>query len=214
MRSMLVIGLGRFGTALALRFESLGNEVMVIDCDENAVNKIAPFVTKANIGDCMDESVLDALGVDNFDVCFVCISENFQSSLEITSLLKDKGAKFVVSKADRDIHAKFLKKIGADAVVYPEKDMANRAAMKYTSPNIFDYVDLGEEYAILEIVTPRAWVGKTIKELDIRSSHKTNIIGVKRENKTELLLNPDHIFEKDEHLIVAGHRRDILDLTR
>ena len=121
MRSMLVIGLGRFGTNLALKLAELGNEVMVIDENEELVNKVAPYVTQAQIGNCMDEEVLRSLGIDNFDVCFVCISEYFQSALEITSLLKEMGAKYVVSKTDRDLHAKFLLKVGADEVVHPDR---------------------------------------------------------------------------------------------
>jgi trk system potassium uptake protein TrkA len=115
---MLVIGLGHFGTHLAEKLSELGNEVMVVDKDEEAVGKIAPYVTKAQIGNCMESDILSSLGVGNFDVCFVCISDNFQSSLEITSLLKELGAKWVISKADRENHAKFLLKIGADDVIF------------------------------------------------------------------------------------------------
>ena len=124
MKSILVIGLGRFGRHLAIKLTELGNEVMVVDTNEDAVDKITGIVTRAHIGDCMDEDVLRSLGVSNFDICFVCISNNFQSSLEITSLLKDLGAPYVVSKTDRDIHAKFLLKIGADDGIYPGRDMA------------------------------------------------------------------------------------------
>ena len=123
MRSMLVIGLGRFGTHLAKNLIQLNNEVMVVDKDEESVSRLEPYVTQAQIGDCADGEVLQALGVGNFDVCFVCISDDFQSSLEITCLLKEMGARYVVSKADREIHAKFLLKVGADAIVHPERDM-------------------------------------------------------------------------------------------
>ncbi|HPE16762.1 MAG TPA: TrkA family potassium uptake protein, partial [Oscillospiraceae bacterium] len=180
MRSMLVIGAGRFGRHLSIKLAELGNEVMVVDKDEEVVTKLAPHVTRAQIGDCMDEEVLSALGVGNFDVCFVCISDNFQSSLEITSLLKELGARTVISKTDRDIHAKFLLKIGADDVVYPERDMAQRTANKYSSPNVFDYIELTPEYVIFEMLAPAAWVGKSIRELDVRSKHNINVIGTKR----------------------------------
>lgn len=129
MRSMLVIGIGRFGKHLAAKLAELGNEVMVVDQDEERVGGILDAVTTAQIGDCMDEAVLRSLGVRNFDVCFVCIGNNFQSSLEITSLLKELGAKHVVSKTDREIHAKFLLRNGADEVIFPERDMAQRAAV-------------------------------------------------------------------------------------
>ena len=145
MRSILIIGLGRFGKHLALKLMELGNEVMIVDKDEDVVNKLASQVTRALVGDCMEEGVLESLGVSNFDLCFVCISDDFQSSLEITSILKELGAPCVISKTDRDIHAKFLLKIGADHVIYPERDMAQRAAFKYSAKNAFDYIELTPE---------------------------------------------------------------------
>jgi trk system potassium uptake protein TrkA len=142
MRTMLVIGAGRFGSKLAVKLKELGNEVMLVDVNEEAVQKLAPFVTRVQIGDCMDRDVLAELGVRNFDVCFVCISDNFQSSMEITSLLKELGAPYVVAKSDREIHAGLLKKIGADDVVYPERDMAQRTAVRYSARGAFDYIEL------------------------------------------------------------------------
>lgn len=212
MRSMLVIGAGRFGRHLSIKLAELGNEVMVVDKDEEAVTKLAPHVTRAQIGDCMDEEVLRSLGVGNFDVCFVCISDNFQSSLEITSLLKELGARTVISKTDRDIHAKFLLKIGADDVVYPERDMAQRTANKYSSPNVFDYIELTPEYVIFEMFAPEAWVGRSIRELDVRSKHSINIIGTKRGETVLPITDADYVFSPCEHLLVVGYRKDILRL--
>lgn len=212
MRSMLVIGLGRFGMNLATTLAELGNEVMAVDNDEDNVNKIAPHVTRAQIGDCMDEEVLRSLGVSNFDICFVCISQYFQSSLEITSLLKDLGAKCVISKADRDMHAKFLLKIGADSVVHPERDTARRVAMKCSMPNAFDYIELTPEYAITEIATPQEWVGQKVRDLEIRSKYKVNIIGVKRGNQVEPMIDPGYAFQGGEHLLVAGGKMDTIRL--
>ncbi len=212
MRSILVIGLGRFGKHLAGKFSELGNEVMVVDTDEDSINKIAPCVTKAQIGDCMDEDVLRSLGVGNFDVCFVCISDNFQSSLEITSLLKELGARYVVSKTDRDIHAKFLLKIGADDVIYPERDMAQRTAIKYSAKNAFDYIELTPEYAIFEMSVPNSWIGHTVRSLNIRSLHNINVIGVKIEDQVEPMTDPEYVFSKDEHVVIAGSKKDILRL--
>jgi trk system potassium uptake protein TrkA len=209
---MLVIGLGRFGKHLALKLMELGNEVMIVDKDEDVVNKLAPHVTSAQIGDCIEEGVLESLGVSNFDVCFVCISDDFQSSLEITSLLKEQGASKVISKTDRDIHAKFLRKIGADDVIYPERDMAKRAAVKYSAKNAFDYIELTPEYAIFEVELPSNWVGKTLKELDVRSRHNINVIGRKAENTVVPVTRADHRFEGGEHLLIAGSKRDILRL--
>lgn len=213
MRSMLVIGAGRFGSNLAIKLTELGNEVLLVDMDEERVNKMTPFVTRAQIGDCMDTDTLAALGVRNFDVCFVCISENFQSSLEITSLLKEQGAPCVVSKSDRDIHADLLKKIGADAVVYPERDMAHRTAVRYSAHGAFDYIELSDEYSIMEIAAPEAWVGRSIKDIDVRSRHGVNVIGVKTGEKITPLTSAEHVFEAGEHLIIAGAHQSLMRMT-
>ena len=210
MYSMLVIGLGRFGANLAQRLAELGNEVMVIDRDESAVDPVAPLVTASQIGDCMDIDVLREIGADNFDVCFVCISDDFQASMEITSLLKEAGARWVVSKADREIHAKFLSKIGADAIIHPERDMALRAAVRYSAGNAFDYIELTDEYAIYEMSTPRDWVGHSLKELEVRSRYGVNVLGVKEGEHVRPITRADRSFEKDEHILVAGSKRDLL----
>lgn len=212
MQSMLVIGLGRFGRHLAIKLAELGNEVMVVDTDEEQVNHVAPYVTSAHIGDCMDDEVVKSLGVRNFDVCFVCISENFQSSLEITSLLKDAGAKLVVSKTDRELHAKFLLKIGADVVIHPERDMAWRAAMKYSAKNVFDFIEFTPEYAIFELSTPSNWVGHSIRELKIREKYRLNIIALKVNDVVTPIVNADHRFVADEHLFISGSKTDIMQL--
>ncbi len=212
MKSMMVIGLGRFGTHLAIKLAELGNEVMVVDTDEESVDKIAHLVTKAQIGDCKDEDVLRSLGVSNFDICFVCISENFQSSLEITSLLKDLGAPYVISKTDRDIHAKFLLKIGADDVVYPERDMAQRTAVKYSSRLALDYIELTEEYAISEILVPEGWREKTITELSVRSVYNVNVIGFKINSHVTPMIDAGYTFTGEEHILIAGSKKDILRL--
>ncbi|MCE5197305.1 MAG: TrkA family potassium uptake protein [Negativicutes bacterium] len=214
MRPMLVIGLGHFGSNLARKLTELGNEVMAVDIDEELVNKIAPFVTRAQIGDCMEIEVLQALDVRSFDVCFVCISDNFQSSLEITSLLKELGARCVISKTDREIQAKFLRKIGADEVIYPERDMAQRTAVKYSIANAFEYYELTPEYAILEIAVPGSWVGKSIRSLNVRTAHHINIIGVKRNGQMTPITNPDYVFIQEEHLVAAGSKSDLLQLLK
>lgn len=212
MRSMLVIGLGRFGENLAKRLTELGNEVMVVDRNEESIEKIAPFVTSAIVGDCMDPDVIDTIGVNNFDVCFVCISDEFQSSLEITSLLKDAGAKHVVSKTDRDIHAKFLLRIGADEVIHPERDMAQRAAIKYTVGNVLNYFELSKEYAIFEIVTPKKWAGKSILELNIRNKYHMNIIGMRDGENIKPIIDAKYVFTGEEQLVIAGSREDSIKL--
>lgn len=212
MRSMLVIGAGRFGKDLAIKLSELHNEVMLVDVDEDAVQKLEPFVTRVQIGDCMDKDVLAELGVRNFDVCFVCISDNFQSSMEITSRLKELGATYVVAKADREIHADLLKKIGADDVVSPERDMARRTAVRYSAKGAFDYIELSPEYAIMEIEVPNDWSGQTVRELNIRTRYRVNVIGIRDETHILPLINADHVFKARERMIVAGEQKDILKM--
>lgn len=212
MRSMLVIGAGRFGTNLAVKLTELGNEVMIVDMNEDAVHNLVPLVTRVQVCDCMDRDVLAELGVRNFDICFVCISDNFQSSMEITSLLKEQGARYVVAKSDREIHAHLLKKIGADDVVYPERDMAQRTAVRYSARGAFDYVELSPEYAIMEIEPPESWIGRNIRELNVRTEHEINVIGVRKGKHILPLISADHIFDAQEHIIVAGEQKNILKI--
>lgn len=213
MKSILVIGLGRFGRHLSLKLMELGNEVMAIDENEEAVEKVAPFVTAARIGDCQDVEVLAELGVNNFDICFVCISDDFQSSLEITYALKEMGARYVIARADRDAQTKFLQKIGADEVIHPEKEMAQRTAVKYSARSAFDYIELTPEYAIFEIQTPKVWLGKTVVEAEIRTKHNVNIIGIKSNGVITPMVSSDHMFTEEEHLIIAGLKTDMHRLT-
>ncbi len=206
--TFLVIGLGRFGTNLALRLMDSGNEVMVIDSDEEAVNHMAPHVTQAKIGDCMDEEVLRSLDPASFDFCFVCISENFQSSLEITSLLKEMGAPMVVAKADRSLHARLLLKIGADEVVFPERDIAQRTAVRFSVNGALEYIELAPGYAIFELDVPDHWSGKTLIDLDIRKRWNVNVIGRKEEGAI-LPIDTAFVFAADTHILVAGRPDDI-----
>lgn len=212
MRSMLVIGLGRFGGSLAVKLSELGNEVLAVDRKPELVNKIAPQVMRAQIGDCIDEDVLRSIGVANFDVCFVCISDDFQSSLEITSLLKELGAPKVVSKANRAIQTKFLLKVGADAVVNPERDMALRTAVRYSAKGAFDYIELTREYAIFEACVPDNWVGKTLSQLNIRNKYAINVIGLKQGERVIPVTDADRVLEPGEHLIIAGEKNDLLKM--
>ena len=207
--TFLVIGLGSFGTNLALKLMDSGNEVMVIDTDEEAVSRIAPYVTQAKIGDCMDEELLQSLGVDGFDFCFVCITEQFQSSLEITSLLKELGAPMVISKAERDLHARLLLKIGADEVIFPERDMAQRTAMRFSVNGALEYIELSPGYAIFELKVPEDWVGKTLLELDIRNRWNVNIIGCKEDGVIRPITAASYAFQEGVHIMVAGRADDV-----
>lgn len=160
MKNILLIGLGRFGRHIALQLNKLGHEVMAVDSNEERVNKILPIVTNAQIGDSTNTEFLKSLGIGNFDVCIVTIGGNFQNSLETTSLLKELGAKLVVSRAERDVQEKFLLRNGADEVVYPEKQVANWAAIRYTADHIRDYIEVDEAHAIFEVEVPEGWIGK------------------------------------------------------
>ena len=200
MKTVLIIGIGRYGAHLAERFAKLGNEVMIVDKQEDQLRKLLPYVTNAQIGDCTDEEVLKSLGVRNFDICFVCIGDDFQSSLETTSLLKEMGAKLVISKASDDIHAKFLLRNGADSVVYPERDMALRVAARYTANHVVDYVGLSDDVSIYEIPVLETWVGKTIREVDFRKTYKVNILSIKK---------GEDVFSADEHLLVIGYQNEL-----
>jgi trk system potassium uptake protein TrkA len=204
MKSILIIGIGRFGKHLTKYFSELGNEIMIVDKDEKKVNELLGEVTGAQIGDCMDEKVLRSLGVNNFDICFVCIGGSFQASLEITSLLKDLGAKYVIAKADREIHEKFLLRNGADEVIHMERDVAFRTAKKYSATNLFEYFELSEDYSIIEAAIPKSWIDKSIKELNIRSVYNVNIIAIRDGEKLIPAVDAEHVLSADEHIIIAG----------
>ena len=214
MKSVLIIGIGRFGRHLARKFVELGNEVMIVDIEEEKMSEIVSIVTTAQIGDCTNVDVLKSLGVRNFDICFVCIGDNFQASLEITSLLKELGAKHVVSKANREIHAKFLLRNGADDVVYPEKDIAEKAAIRYSADHVFDYIELTPEYSIAEIPPVSAWIGKTIAEISVRGKYQRSILATKENGEILPLPKADHVFREEEHLIVAARKNDLVKLIK
>ena len=209
MKSILLIGLGRFGKHIAVKLHELNHEVMAIDKNEERVDEVLPYVTNAQIGDSMKEEFLRSLGVGNYDVCIVAIGNDLQGSLETTSLLKELGAKKVVARAARDIQAKFLLRNGADEIVYPEKQLANWTAIRYTSDHIFDYIELDEEHAIFEIEVPMNWISKSIGEIDIRRRYNINIMAIKKKGKLEMAISPDTRLEEDEALLVLGRHKDI-----
>lgn len=204
MKSILLVGLGRFGKHIALQLNQLGHQVMGVDHDEDRVNDAMDLLTNAQIGDSTNEDFLRSLGIANFDVCIVAISNDFQSSLETTCALKELGAKLVVSRAERDGQAKFLLRNGADEVVYPEKQVAKWAAIRYSSDHILDYIELDEAHAIFEVTVPRPWIGLSIGQLDIRKKYHINIMAVKRNGKMNVSVTPDTILTEDETLLVLG----------
>ena len=214
MKSVLLIGLGRFGRRMAKKLRELNHEVLAVDRSEQRVNEALDFVTSAQIADATSESFLRSVGVGNFDMCVVAIGSDFQSSLETTALLKELGARFVVSRASREVHAKFLSRNGADEVVYPERQTADWAAMRYSSDSIFDYVKLSPEYSIYEIAVPKAWAGKTVRELAVRQQYRVNVLGVKQGDALSPMPGPDHCFQPEERVLILGHDRDAQKLLR
>lgn len=214
MKSILIIGMGRFGAHLCMDLSKLDNEIMIVDREEEKLEDLLPYVTSAKIGDCTNEKVMKSLGVGNFDLCFVCIGSNFQSSLEITSLLKEFGASYVVSKANRDIHAKFLLRNGADEVIYPDRDIAEKVAVRFSANQVFDYVELGSGYSIYEIAPLPEWIGKSVSEINVRVKYNINIIGIKGDSGISLTPGADYIFQNGEHLMIIGSQKDIAKIVK
>ena len=209
MKSILLIGLGRFGRHIAIKLDELHHQVMAVDKEDTRVDAVLPFVTNAQIGDATNEDFLSSLGVGNFDVCIVAIGDSFQNSLEVTSLLKELGARMVVSRAARDVHAKFLLRNGADEIVYPERQLADWAAIRYSADHILDYIELDEEHAIFEISIPEEWIGKTIGQLDIRKKYDINIMALKTNDIMNLEISSDTQLLKGSTMLVLGETKHI-----
>ena len=209
MKSILLIGVNRFGSLLTQEFHAQGHQIMAVDKNEERINNILPLVTDAKIGDSTNEAFLRSLGVDGYDVCIVTIGGDFQSSLETTSLLKELGGKLVISRADRDVQAKFLLRNGADEVINPEKQIAQWAAIRYASDHILDYIKLNDDHAIFEVPIPREWTGKTIGQIDIRKRYGINIMAVKENGKMNLSVTPDTVLNGSKTMLVLGERRSI-----
>ena len=209
MKSVLLIGLGRFGRGVAEKLNELHHQVLAVDKNEERVNEILPLVTDAQIGDATSETFLRSLGVDNFDVCIVTIGEDFQSSLETTSLLKELGAKKVVSRASREVHKKFLLRNGADDVVYPKGQLAAWTAIRHTTEHVLDYIALGSEYAIYDLSVPAEWHGKTVGGLDIRRKYNLNILAVRGDGQPSMVVTGDTMLQENQTILVLGKWKDI-----
>ena len=214
VKSFLVIGMGHFGRHLAVKLQELGNSVMVVDIKEKVEQDISYLFNDYMVGDCTNENVLGALGVENFDTCFVTIGGNFEASIVITSMLKTLGAKYIVTKADRDIQKDVLKKVGADEVVYPDRELAEKLAIKHNATNIFDFIELTDEYAIYEISVPKEWVGKHIGALDVRKKHEVNILAIKNNSKLQAVPGANYMFLPDDVIILMGKELNVLSLTQ
>lgn len=209
VKSVLLIGLGRFGRHIAMKLNDLNHQVMAVDYDEERVNAVLPFVTNAQIGDATNDEFLSSLGIRNFDACIVAIGDDFQSSLETASLLKELGAKKVIARSATDVQEKFLLRNGADEVVYPEKQLASWTAIRCTSEHILDYFDLDGDYSIFELSIPYDWNGKTIIQLDIRKKYGINILGIRENGILNMNITPDTTLFRGESILVLGHQKAV-----
>ena len=209
MKSVLLIGLGRFGRLIAEKLNEMGHEVMAVDKDEERVNKVLPMVTDAQIGDAASKTFLETLGVPDFDVCFVAIGDDFQSSLVVTAYLKELGAKKVVSRASMEVQRQFLLRNGADEVVYPEKQLAELTALRHTTDHVLDYIALDSEYGIYDMSVPAEWDGMTVRDLDIRRKYDVNLLALREEGKPSTAVNGDTCLQQGQTILALGRWEDI-----
>ena len=209
MKSVLVIGIGRFGYHLIDQLNKAGDEIMAVDSSEERINPVLGMVTSSLIGDATDEHFIKSLGVENFDVCFVAIGDKFQSSLETTSLLKENGAKYVVARASRSVQEKFLLRNGADSVVFPERQLAEWSAIRYCSATVVDYLEYPGDYSIFEVKVPSSWVGKSLAELGIRNKYHLNVLSIRRNGEPTIEFPADFLFQEGDTVTVFGADKDL-----
>ncbi|MCR5599980.1 MAG: TrkA family potassium uptake protein [Ruminococcus sp.] len=208
MKSVLIVGAGQFGVHIARRMAELRCEIMAVDSEEERINSILPLVTNAQIGDSTNADFMRSLGIPDYDVCIVTISDSFQDSLETTALLKELGARKVIARAQNDVQEKFLLRNGADETVYPEKQTAIRLATKEASDDILDVFQLDHDINIYEVRVPRGWSNKTIAELDVRKKHHLNIIAIRSSDQL-IIPMPDMVLSADDALLLLGNMKDI-----
>lgn len=216
MRQFIVIGIGRFGKAVAERLYELGHEVLAIDTDEDTIQKVSEKVTHAVTADATDENVLKSLGVRNFDVGVVAIGSDIQSSIIVTLMLKEMGVGYIVAKAQNDTHAKVLLKIGADRVVFPERDMGERVAHNLIGTNILEYIELSEEHSIIEFAALQSWIGKDLRDLNFRAKYGVTVVAMRNRNEEGINVSPkaDTEIREGDILIVVGSNDDLRKLER
>lgn len=204
MKSILVIGMGRFGRHCIRTLVNLGHDVMALDVSEEKLGAIVDIATNCQIGDSTDEQFMKTIGISDFDVTIVAIGDDFQASLETTYLVKKLGCPLVVARASREVHAQFLERNGADKVIYPEKQMAVWTAVTYSSEHIFDYVQLDSKHSIYEYDVPKKWIGKSVIELNVRQKYGVNVLAIKQNGELQINFKPDMPLEKDMTILVLG----------
>ena len=213
MKQFIVLGLGRFGSAVATTLIELGHEVLGVDNDEERVNDLKDKITQAVQADITEERVLKELGVKNFDAAIVSIGTDLEASILVTMMLKEMGLKYIIAKAQNNLHAKVLKKIGVDKVVFPERDMGARIARRLITQNIKDYVELEPDYNIMEIEALPEFLDKSLSELDLRNKYGINVLAIKRDNSFNISPQAKDIIKKDDLLIVIGETKIITELA-
>lgn len=209
MKSVLLIGLGKFGENIAKKLDDMHHEVLGIDKSEEKVNRCLPYLTDAKISNSDDEAFLKSLDVEKFDVCIVTIRENFEDSLQTTSLLKELGARLVVSCASNEVHEKFLLRNGADHVIYPERQLASWTAICYTSEHIHDYIRLDDNAAIFEVNVPKKWNDKTVGEVNVRKKYSISILAFRKNGTLNMNITPETVFDANDTILVIGSGKDI-----
>lgn len=211
-KSFAVLGLGRFGTSVANTLNSMGYEVLAVDKCEECVNNILPDITHAVLGDVTDEKLLNGLGIRNFDAAIVSIGGDIQTSILVTLLLKEIGVKYVLAKAQSELHSKVLYKVGADKVILPEKDMGVRVAHSLVSKNILELIELSPDNSIMEIKPPKNWVDKSLKDLNIRVKYGISVMAVKKNSSINVSPKADYVIKEDDLLVIIGSNSDIRKL--
>ncbi len=215
MKSFLIIGLGRFGLIMAKELQEQGNSVMGVDISEKRADDAAAFLRNVQIGDGTDERFIQSLGVGNFDICVVAVGgESFQTALEVTVLLKDYGAEFVIARANRDVHEKLLLRNGADYVECSDREAAERLAVKYGENHVFDYLEITQDYGLYEISPPNSWINKTIAQVKVRTKYNVNIVGAKNGNIIKPTVTPEYVFNNSENVMIMGSEKDIQKLLK
>lgn len=214
MKQFVVIGCGRFGSSIARTLYSLGHEVLAIDANEERVQEIADEVTYAVQADVTDENVLNELGIRNFDVVVISIGSNYQASIMATLIAKEVGVKKVIVKAHDSLHGKVLSKIGADKIIYPERDMGVRVAHNLVSSNILDFIELSPDYSILEIAALKSWTNKTLKDLRLPAKYGINVMAIKQENDINVSPYAEDIIHEGDILVVIGSTENIKKIEK
>ena len=210
MKTYLIVGLGRFGTAVALKLQELGNEVMVIDENEEQVQKLSDKVTYAVVGDARDEGVLESLGVRNLDCAIVAIGQDLAASVVITLNLKSLGVPQVICKAQDDLQKRAMEKLGADRVVIPEREMGLKLAQNLTSSSVLDYVELSKDCGLAEIITPKPWAGKTLLEIDVRKKFGVTVAGLRKaDGDLTVFVDANYKLNSDDELLLVGNNEDL-----